>query len=63
MAGTHFTLGKIKIPMKILEFKRPGIGLIAEFRGIPNGFPNLGLHLNGLCHLSIYLRKTKSYAS
>jgi hypothetical protein len=26
--------------MKILEFKRSGIGLIAELRGIPNGFPN-----------------------
>jgi hypothetical protein len=31
---------KNKIPMKILEFKRSGIGLIAEFCGIPNGFPN-----------------------
>ncbi len=28
--------------MKIPEFKRSGIGLIAEFRGILNGFPNLG---------------------
>ncbi len=28
--------------MKIVELKRSGIGLIAEFRGIPNGFPNLG---------------------
>jgi hypothetical protein len=26
--------------MKIPEFKRSGIGLIAEFRGIPNRFPN-----------------------
>jgi hypothetical protein len=32
---------KKKILMKIREFKRSGIGLIAEFRGIPNGFPNL----------------------
>jgi hypothetical protein len=24
--------------MKILEFKRSGIGIIAEFRHIPNGF-------------------------
>ncbi len=31
---------KNKIPMKILEFKRSGIGIIVEFRGIPNGFPN-----------------------
>jgi hypothetical protein len=27
--------------MKIPEFKRSRIGLIAEFCGIPNGFPNL----------------------
>jgi hypothetical protein len=26
--------------LKIPEFKRSGIGLIAEFRRIPNGFPN-----------------------
>jgi hypothetical protein len=40
LAGTHFTIGKNKILMKIPEFKKSGIGLIAEFRGIPNGFPN-----------------------
>jgi hypothetical protein len=28
--------------MKVPEFKRSGIGLIVEFCGIPNGFPNLG---------------------
>jgi hypothetical protein len=28
--------------MKILEFKRSKIGIITEFRGIPNGFPNQG---------------------
>jgi hypothetical protein len=28
--------------MKIPEFKRSGSGLIAEFCGIPNGFPNQG---------------------
>jgi hypothetical protein len=33
---------KNKFLMKIPEFKRSGIGLIAEFRGIPNGFPNQG---------------------
>jgi hypothetical protein len=33
---------KNKIPKKILEFKRFGIGLIAKFCGIPNGFPNQG---------------------
>ncbi len=31
---------KNKILMKIPELKRSRIGLIAEFRGIPNGFPN-----------------------
>jgi hypothetical protein len=31
---------KHKIQMKILEFKRSGIGIIADFRGIPSGFPN-----------------------
>jgi hypothetical protein len=31
---------KNKIPMKILEFKRSEIGIIAKFCGIPNGFPN-----------------------
>jgi hypothetical protein len=43
LAGTHFTIGKIKIPMKIPESKRSEIGKIAEFRGIPNGFPNLAV--------------------
>jgi hypothetical protein len=40
LAGTHFTIKKNKIPMKILEFKRSGIRIIVEFRGILNGFPN-----------------------
>ena len=31
---------KNKILMKIPEFKRSGIGIIAEFHGILNGFPN-----------------------
>jgi hypothetical protein len=31
-----------KVPMKILEFKRSGIGIIVEFHGIPSGFPNQG---------------------
>jgi hypothetical protein len=39
LAGTHFTI-KNKIPMKFPEFKRSGIGLIAEFHGFPNRFPN-----------------------
>jgi hypothetical protein len=40
--GNTFYNRKNKIPMKILEFKRSKIGLIAEFSGIPNGFPNQG---------------------
>ncbi len=41
IGGNTFYDWKNKIPMKIQEFKRSGIGLIAEFHGIPNGFPNL----------------------
>jgi hypothetical protein len=40
IGGNTFYDRKNKIPMKILEFKRSGIGLIAEFFGIPNRFPN-----------------------
>ncbi len=39
LAGTHFMTEKI-IPMKIQEFKRSGIGIIAESRGILSKFPN-----------------------
>jgi hypothetical protein len=41
--NTFYNQKKI-IPMKIQEFKRSGIVLIAEFCGIPNGFPNQGAH-------------------
>ncbi len=40
IGGNTFYDQNNKLLMKILEFKRSGIGLIAEFRGIPNGFPN-----------------------
>jgi hypothetical protein len=40
IGGNTFYDRKNKIPMKNPEFKRSGIGIIAEFRGIPNGFPN-----------------------
>jgi hypothetical protein len=43
IGGNTFYDQKNKIPMKIPEFKRSGIGLIAEFRKIPNGFPNQAL--------------------
>jgi hypothetical protein len=39
LTGTHFMIGKIN-SMKISEFKRSGLRIIAEFRRIPNGFPN-----------------------
>ncbi len=41
IGGNTFYDQKNKTPMKILEFTRSGIGLIAEFRGILNRFPNL----------------------
>jgi hypothetical protein len=38
---------KNKIPMKILEFKRFRIGMIAEFCSIPSWVPNqVGMHTN-----------------
>jgi hypothetical protein len=41
IGGNTFYDRKNKIPMKIPESKRSEIGKIVEFRGIPNGFPNL----------------------
>jgi hypothetical protein len=38
--GNTFYDRKNKNLLEILEFRRSGIGLIAEFCGIPNGFPN-----------------------
>jgi hypothetical protein len=40
IGGNTFYDWKNKIPMKIPELKRSGIGLIAEFHRISNGFPN-----------------------
>ncbi len=40
IGGNTFYNQKNKIPIKTPEFKRSGIGLIAEFSGIPNRFPN-----------------------
>jgi hypothetical protein len=40
IGGNTFYDRKNKIMMKILEFKRSGIRIIAEFRGILSGFPN-----------------------
>jgi hypothetical protein len=45
--GNTFYDRKNKIPMKIPESKRCEIRIIAEFRGIPNGFPNLALEVTG----------------
>jgi hypothetical protein len=41
IGGNTFYDRKSKILMKIPEYKRSGIGLIAKFHGILNGFPNL----------------------
>jgi hypothetical protein len=43
IGGNTFYDQKDKISVKIPEFKRSGIGLIAEFCGVLNGFSNLGL--------------------
>jgi hypothetical protein len=45
IGGSTFYDRKNKIPMKIPESKRSEIGKIAEFCGIPNGFPNLVLKI------------------
>jgi hypothetical protein len=51
IGGNTFYDRKNKIPMKIPEFKRSGIGFIAEFCGILNGFPNLVAgHFDGHCN-------------
>jgi hypothetical protein len=42
IGGNTFYDWKNKILIKIPESKRSKIGIIAEFCGIPNGFPNLG---------------------
>jgi hypothetical protein len=41
---------KNKIPMKISEFKRSRIGIIAELRGISSVFPNQAWLVTGKCH-------------
>ncbi len=57
LVGTHFTSGKNKIQMKIPEFKRSGIGIIAEFCGIPNRFPNQVLqHMGATTGLKMKLK-------
>jgi hypothetical protein len=40
IGGNKFNNRKNEILMKIPEMKRSRIGIIAEFRGIPTGFPN-----------------------
>ncbi len=42
IGGNTFYHWKNEISMKILEFKRSGIGIIAEFVAILSGFPNQG---------------------
>jgi hypothetical protein len=45
IGGNTFYNRKNKFLMKIPGFKRSGIGLILEFHGIPNGFPNKGFYI------------------
>jgi hypothetical protein len=40
LVRTHFTIKKLNSDENFRKFKRSGIGLIAEFREIPNRFPN-----------------------
>ena len=54
IGGNTFYDWRNEILMKIPEFKRSGIGLIAEFCGLPNGFPNLGLQQNVPVAYNIY---------
>jgi hypothetical protein len=42
IGGNTFYDWKNKIPKKIPESKRSEVGVIVKFRGIPNGFLNLG---------------------
>jgi hypothetical protein len=49
IGGNTFYDRKNKIPTKIPEFKRSGIGIIAEFRRILSGFPNQVHHWYALC--------------
>ncbi len=54
IGGNTFYNQKNKFPMKILEFKRSGIRLIAEFSGIPNRFSNQVLQQQGHSRSSQY---------
>ncbi len=62
IGGNTFYDQKNKIPMKVPEFKRSGIGLIVEFSGIPNGFPNQAGKVNPFLdkYRPIALRSWKS---
>ena len=52
IGGNTFYNQKHKIPMKIPDFKRSGIGIMAEFRGIPSGFPNQDVNVTGFHQIS-----------
>jgi hypothetical protein len=68
IGGNTFYDQKNKIPMKIPESKRSEIGIIAEFSGILNGFPNLDFSLPAVacnfyeaCCINDMSRGSKSY--
>ncbi len=48
IGGNKFYNKKNKILITIPESKRFGIEIIAEFRGIPSGFPNQALKYDAL---------------
>jgi hypothetical protein len=53
IGGNTFYDRNNKNPIKNLEFKKSGIGLIAEFHGILNGFPNQACLLLSHCKLIV----------
>jgi hypothetical protein len=53
IGGNKFHDRKNEIPMKILDVKRSGIGILVEFCGITTRFPNQGL-LRGALEIVVY---------
>jgi hypothetical protein len=63
IGGNTFYNRKNKILMKILEFKRSRIGLIMEFCGIPNGFPNQAFNKASRIIGSYQLMRSRCFCS
>ncbi len=56
----HILRSENKILMKILKFKWSRIGLIVEFHGIPNGFPNLATRQRTIAKNNGHLKEIKA---